>query len=121
MGAPDRKEDGTRVLTPSRLEDLQHRYRLNPAEAEELFNRREAGEDEETTAQAIKDARVVYRVHTEATYSPASDPREIPHMRREESDEAAARAAEKAEPEAGPYGRQTPYTRGGVTRKADIL
>jgi hypothetical protein len=123
MGAIDRKEDGTRVITPSRLEDLQHRYRLNPAEAEELFNRREAGDDEETAAQAIKDARVVFRVHHEATYSPDADPTLLPQRKREAEEQARQQEARDKHAPAGPYGPEAPYTegkQGSVTRASDL-
>ena len=114
-------------MTASRLEDLSLRHNLNPAEAEQLFHRREAGEDENTAAQAIKDARVVFRVHVEKTYNPESDPREVAAKRRAfaEAEDLgpAPRPEDKTAPEAGPYGPSTDYTEaatGTVTRSSDL-
>lgn len=123
MAGQDRNADGTRVMTPSRLDDLALRHGLNPAEAEELFNRREAGENEATAAQAIRDARKVYRAHVERTYSEASDPRLIPERKRQADERAREDELGSFAPEAGPYGPNTDYTEastGNVTRAQDL-
>lgn len=124
MGGMDRNADGTRVMTASRLEDLQHRYGLNPAEAEEVFTRREAGDDEGQAVDQVKNARRVFRAHTERTYSPESDPRLIPERKRQEDEQRLAAEADKHAPESGLYGRP-PYTEatetaGTVTRASDL-
>lgn len=122
MGGMDRNEDGTRVMTASRLEDLVLRHGLTNAEAEQLFNLIEAGGNEDRAALAIRDARVVYRVHVERGYSPESDPLEVAKRKRMWEEAEIIDAPDKTAPEAGPYGASdyTEAATGNVTRAADL-
>ena len=123
MGAISRNEDGSRVLTTSIREDLEHRHNLTIPEAERLFHMVEAGEDEATSALSIKNERKVFRVHVERGYSPDADPEVVRERRRvaDEQEHLAEGTEDKHAPEAGPYGPNATYTTTGtVTRASDL-